>query len=222
VTTVVRNQLAGAGLVAEVGGGYQPALEGAISAAGLRAAVLELYPTVGGRVPQFWLDPERMADSVRLVADQLARLNPAAASVYRDKARDLEQSLKALSIDYRTTLSDCSLHTMVTTDAQFDDAADRYGISDHALATLATTTPGVVAAVSTIRAARVSVIFDETLADNTLTDQAAAVARVRRETLDTISGPPAGGWPAGSTYQSLMESNLTRLARGLQCVPAGG
>jgi hypothetical protein len=45
----------------------------------------------------------------------------------------------------------------------------------------------------------------------------AAAAHLRVRSLDTLTGPPAGGWPRGATYINLLEANLGALNNALGC-----
>lgn len=226
VNPVVQAQLGQAAFIVEVGDGYQPALEAAIAGAGHHARVLALHPAVGGPSPALWLDPPLMTKAVQAVTDTLAQLNPAAAVSYRNGARDFDQTLRSLDIDYRSTLSGCVHPTLVTADDTFAGLAARYALVNKPINPEPSATPNAAAppdaaavdgAVSTIRASGAGTVFDETLADNRLIDAAASAAGVHRKTLDTLSGPPPGGWPSGADYFSLMESNLAQLTNALKC-----
>ncbi|MDQ2753965.1 MAG: metal ABC transporter substrate-binding protein [Actinomycetota bacterium] len=222
-TPAVTGELAGAAVIVDVGGGYQPGLEGAIATSG-HARVVSLAELLGGSDPAIWLNPQTMRRALPFVTDAMASANPAAASTYRNGARDFDQTLNSLNIDYTTTLEDCARRTFVTTDNAFGSMATTYGVVNKALPAI--TTPGgataVTNAVSLLRASSNSPVFDETITDNTVLDQAAAIVGIKVKPIDTLIGPPPGGWPTGASYFSLMESDLTTLGHGLQCSQTAG
>jgi len=125
-----------ADLVVDMGHGFQAAVE---KAAGRRDGptvdVLDGVATVGSDV-HVWLDPQRMATIVRLVADALGKVDPGSATTFDDNAGFYVQKLSTLSRELGVGLRDCQRHTIVTAHEAFGYLAQSYGLTQHAIAGL--------------------------------------------------------------------------------------
>jgi zinc transport system substrate-binding protein len=207
-----------AGMVVDVGGGFQPAMEGAAAGAPVTVAALS---ATGGDDPYVWLDPVLMQRVVARVAAGLEQADPAGAATYRQGARDLTASLIALDISFRTSLADCARHAIVTSYPEFGRLAWRYGLSAHAIAGLppdGIVPPGQIAGLARlIRSEGLTTVFDDPLSPLPEARALAAAARVRVGTLDAIPGLSAADGKTVPTYLSLMGDDLARLRSALAC-----
>ena len=195
-----------AGLAVGIGGGFQPSFESAARQA--RRAVFLL--TGSGRSnPYVWLDPKLMQNAVAQLAAAMEAANPPAAALYRQGERAFSDILASTGIDYSSTLSTCLAQTMFTPDQAFSAMAGQYGLKDVVLAG-----PGATARVEGSDA---TTVFAETWADDRTVEAAAGAAHLRVRVLDTLLGPPAGGWPDRATYIDRLEANLGTLTAGLNC-----
>jgi zinc transport system substrate-binding protein len=197
------DQLA-AGVVIEIGHGFQPAIEKAASDKPDTVAVL---PAIGGDDPHVWLDPVLMQRVVRTVADGLDRADPGGKADYDRGARDFMAELGALDISYRTTLSDCPRHDIVTLDGAFGRLAARYGLTQD-------TVTGPVQLADLVRAKGVTTVFTDALVPADVVQPLVRDARLKTEVLDPIVGPSA----TEVTYRSRMAANLDKLRAALGCV----
>ena len=214
-TAAQARQVRSAGLVVEMGGGYQPALSRA--AAG-NPHVVTLLPVLGGTDPAVWLDPAEMERAVPLIGGALIRADPAAAGDFRNGERDFAQILQSLDIDFMRSLSDCAARAVATPDGAFRPVAARYGFIDDVVTGSAEANPSAIGRdAAGIRAAGATTALTEPYADNAALRAAAEAAHVRIRSIDTLAGPPARGWPAGANYFALMEQDLSVLQGALQC-----
>jgi ABC-type Zn uptake system ZnuABC Zn-binding protein ZnuA len=68
-----------------------------------------------------------------------------------------------------------------------------------------------------VQNSQATTLFTEPWVDNTAVETLAGQTHRQVRDLDTLLGPPAGGWPAGATYINLMEANLGTLNNALGC-----
>ena len=204
--------MSNAGLVIEVGGGFQPAFERA--AAGSKH-LLTLGAIGDGGYP--WLDPASMDTYISRIESAMAAADPPAASLFKAGAQALTAEVDSTGIDYQTTLSVCPHTTMFTVDGAFASMASTYGLH---VVKLGSSTPSASATprlASLVRSSGVSDVFAQTWADDAGVRTVALAAGVGVKTLDTLLGAPSGGWPPHTGYVQLLEANLGALDGALSC-----
>lgn len=210
-----RRAIHAAGLVVEAGRGLQPVFE---TAAGTGATVLPLAQRLGVTDPYVWLDPGTMQKAVAVLAGAMEAADPPAAALFRQNATSLDAQVSSLGIDYSSTLAACAGTTLVTPDDALTAMAGAYERTDLVVASdPAPTAARVQAVVRAVHDASAALIVSEPWVDDSGVEVVAAAAGRGLHDIDTLAGPPAGGWPAGSTYFALMESNLATLTSGLGC-----
>jgi zinc transport system substrate-binding protein len=212
-------QVRGAGLVFTTGTAVEPWLT---SAAAGGTNLVNLAAKVGTTDAYLWLDPQIMGTVVTAISGAMQSADPADARTYQQGARDYGLLVKSTAIDYENTLSACPQRSIVTADGAFAALAKRYGLTDVVLGTPApgTSQQAVSRGVAAVRASGATTVFSEpwiSPAAQATVAAVSAVASVKQRTLDTLLGPPAGGWPRHSTYLSLLESNLGTLTSALGC-----
>lgn len=204
-----------ASLVVDIGGGFQPSFERASTGA---RRVVSLRDALGATDPRVWLDPGLFQRAIGVVASAMSRANPRAAKWYGNGARAYRAAVSSLDIDYRSTLSGCPDRTVFTADGAFDRLAHRYGLATDPLGTSAHPPPkAVAAAAKAVQASGAGAVFRQPWVDDATITAVAAAAGVKVRTLDTLEGPPPGGWPPHATYADLMEANLGALSSALHC-----
>ncbi len=208
-------QLHQAGLVVEIGGGFQPSFE---SAAGGAPDVLALKEVIGASNPYVWLDPNVMQRAVAATAKAMEAADPGAAGLYRDGESAFSASMESTGIDYESTLSTCPRSTIFTADDAFAAMAPDYGLRDVVVGSgTGPSTSGASSVANQIEADGATTVFAEPWISPRAVDVVAAATRTRVRTLDTLAGPPAGGWPPQANYINLLESNLGVLSSALAC-----
>jgi zinc transport system substrate-binding protein len=208
-------QVRRAALVVDIGGGFQPSFERAAIGA---PDVLELQVKLGTPSPYVWLDPNTMQKAVTLMANAMAAADPAAAGVFRQGAQAFGASVQSTGIDYESTLSACPRETIFTADTAFAPMAGDYGLRDVAVGSSAgPSSTAVRDAAHSVQAVGATTVFSEPWQPAATVDAVAAAAHVKVRLLDTLEGPPQGGWPPQADYIKLMESNLGALSSALGC-----
>jgi zinc transport system substrate-binding protein len=209
------DQVRRAGLVVEIGGGFQPALEQAALGA---PDVLQLRARLGTASPYVWLDPNTMQKAVDLMAAAMEAADPPAAGLFRQGAQAFDASVQSTGIDYESTLSACPRAIIFTADSAFAPMAGDYGLRDVAVgSSAAPSSMAVRDAANSVRAIGATTVFSEPWQPAGTVQAVAAAAGVKVRLLDTLEGPPPAGWPRQADYIKLMESNLGALSSALGC-----
>jgi zinc transport system substrate-binding protein len=213
-TAADRSLLASAGLVIEMGGGFQPAFEQAAAAAS--GHLLTLGAAHPGE-PYPWLDPAGMGSYISRIEAAMAGADPQAAGLFKQGAEAFGAEVESTGIDYQSTLSVCPHTTMFTADRSFSTMASAYGLDDVAIGTSAPSTSALPAIAERVASSGVTDVFAETWAGDAGVQAVAGAAGKGVRTLDTLLGAPAGGWPAHIGYIQLLEANLGALDSALSC-----
>jgi len=207
-----------AGLVVEVGGGWQPNIE-AVAGTGSRVLALGLQgPATGSQV---WLDPVAMQSAAKALAATLTALDPAGAGTYRNGLQDFNENLSSVSEDYQSSLSDCAYNTVFTPDAAFATVIARYGLKLYRVPAGGDSAGQDVAAAAASTQSFHGLFKEPPLASPPLVALAAR-GKASLGQLDTMDGPPIKPEPASSTYVDRLEANLTALIGGLYCQDSNG
>jgi zinc transport system substrate-binding protein len=157
-----------------------------------------------------------MEQIVTAVADKLAARDPAHAAGYRSRAAAARQQLVALDATFRTQLSACPRHELVTAHEAFAYLAARYGLQQVGVSGIspeAEPSPGRLARVAEYaRAHHVRTIFFGSSVDPKLAQTVASEIGARTAVLDPIEGVRHG-----DDYLSVMRRNAVALHEGLGC-----
>jgi zinc transport system substrate-binding protein len=203
-----------AGVVLLMGHGFQPQLERAARSSNAR--VLSLLDTPGlarhGNDPHVWLDPLRYALIVRAIG---RALNEEPAAV-RMAAR-----LHALDREYRSGLSYCARHEVVTSHSAFGYLAQRYGlrqVSVEGLSPEAEPEPRQLARViARVRASGATTVYAEPLASPRVAHTVSRETDATVAVLDPLEGLTPRALARGADYFTVMRANLAALTTALGC-----
>jgi len=183
------------------------------------AANLDLRLASGTTDPHFWLDPQRYSEVATVIAERLARIDPAHRVDYEKNAKVFEDKLTALSGEFTSGLASCQRKDIVTSHAAFAYLAKRFGMRQIAINGISPDQEpkaGALAAVSTYAKAHgVTTIYAETLASPAIAQTVAEETGARMATLDPIEG--LNERSRGKDYFEVMRANLTALRAGQGC-----
>jgi zinc transport system substrate-binding protein len=221
-----------ADVVLYLGGGFQPAVEDALSGAegetvDLLAGLDTLPPPPeeaeeGLSVdPHVWLAPRLYGEMVSEVAETLAQAAPDSASSFRSNASAFQAEIEDLDRQYREGLGDCERDTIVTSHAAFGYLAGAYGLTQEAISGLspeAEPSPARLAELKDlVEREGITTIFTEELVSPEVAETLAREAGVHTAVLSTIEGLTPEQEAAGADYLSLMLDNLSTLEAALGC-----
>jgi zinc transport system substrate-binding protein len=221
-----------ADVVLYLGGGFQPALEDALSGAegetvDLLAGLDTLPPPPGEAAeglsvdPHVWLAPSLYAEMVNEVAEALANADPDSASTFRANAKAFEADIDQVDLQYQEGLAHCQRHIIVTSHEAFGYLASAYGLTQEAITGLspeAEPGPARLAELKDfVQRQGITTIFTEELMSPKVAQTLAQEAGVQTKVLSTLEGLTPEEEAAGADYISLMLDNLATLEKALDC-----
>lgn len=201
--------------------GFQSAVDAAVERADRADSdvvdVSDLVPS--SRDPHTWLDPQSMIAVTKAVAKKLSEADPDHASSYAANATRLEQQLDDLDRDLAAGLESCRIRTIVTSHAAFGHLAERYDLTQVAIAGIDPTnepTPSKLAEISAlVRRERVTTVFTEELVSPAIAKTVARETGASIATLDPVEG--LGDNTRNETYLTLMRHNLEAIRKANGC-----
>ena len=225
--------IATADVIVYLGGGFQPAVEDAISQAedAVTVDALEAVDTneappseaeEGLTVdPHVWLDPGRYEEVVRTVADALSEADPANESTYDADADAYVAKIAALDDDFRAGLADCQRTTIVTSHEAFAYLAESYGLTEVGITGLSPEAEPSARRLAELKdlveQEGITTIFAEELVSPKVAETLADEAGITVEVLDPLESLTEDQVAAGEDYVSVMRENLTILRGALDC-----
>lgn len=236
------DRLEDADVVLYVGQGFQPAVEeiaerrqaGAVDlseavelkagAAGAAGAAEDLAADEGEASevdPHFWLDPKLMATAAGEVARALVEASPGDKAAFEANARRYGDELAALDREFSTGLKSCERSAIVTAHAAFFYLAERYGLTQHAIAGLSPEAEPdadrLARLADRIEEDGTTTVFYEDLVSPTVAEALAEEAGVTTAVLNPIEGLTERQAEAGKDYAAVMRENLAALRLALGC-----
>jgi len=169
--------------------------------------------------PHVWLDPVRMIDFTAAVEERLIAIDPDNARAYRDNAATLTRELEQLHADFERRLADCERRTIVTGHAAFAYLAERYDLTQMAIAGIDPTSepsPAQQAEVADlVESEGITTVFTEALVSSAVAESIADETGVGVARLDPIEG--LSDETADETYLTLMEANVAAIEEANGC-----
>jgi zinc transport system substrate-binding protein len=225
--------MATADVIVYLGGGFQPAVEDAVSQAedAVTVDALEAVDTKeappseaeeGLTVdPHVWLDPGRYEEVVRTVADALSEADPANESAYDTNADAYVAKIAALDDDFRAGLADCQRTTIVTSHEAFAYLAESYGLTEVGITGLSPEAEPSARRLAELKdlvdQEGITTIFAEELVSPKVAETLADAAGITVEVLDPLESLTDDQVAAGQDYVSVMRANLAILRGALDC-----
>ena len=174
----------------------------------------------GGVDPHVWLDPQNVMKEAAVVAEALAKADPAHADAYRANEKKYQDELAALDKDMDAALSSLANKHLVVSHEAFGYLAARYGLTQVGIMGVdadAEPTPERMAQlIEFIREHDVRTIYSEELVNPRLADAIAAETGAVVRVLNPIEGLTVAQEKAGYDYIKLQRDNLATLAAGQQ------
>jgi zinc transport system substrate-binding protein len=205
-----------ADLVVVLGKGFQPAVEKAADGRDGTTLVVADALELTGDDPHVWLDPVQMGAVVAAVIEALVGVDPAHANGYRDRGAEVSEQLGLLDEDLAMGLAECARHDIVTAHEAFGWLADRYGLTQEAIAGISPEQepdPKRLAELTDlVKAKGVTTIFTEELVSPKVAKTLARETGARTEVLSPLESKPGSG-----DYLSVMREDLAKLRKALDC-----
>ena len=227
------DQILDADVMFDMGRRFQPAVEKAAQERhGPTVTLLDQLPIhAGGKTvaegdpsaldPHVWLDPVLMQHIVNQVKAALTKADPKGRAIYAQNAAAFEQQLRALDQRYRVRLANCTIHVIVTSHEAFGYLAKRYGLQQQGVAGLSPDAEPdaqrIAQLTDLVKRDHIKVVFTETLVSPRIADTLAREAGVTTAVLDPLEGLTDSNIAHGANYITVMNTNLSKLSRVLNC-----
>jgi zinc transport system substrate-binding protein len=227
------DEILDADVVFDMGRRFQPAVEKAAEErGGTTVTLLDRLPIHAGNKqvaeddpsaldPHVWLDPVLMQHIVQQVQTALTKADPKGRAIYTRNADAFVQQLRALDQRYRNALSDCAIHVIVTAHEAFGYLAKRYHLQQEGVAGISPDAEPdakrLAQLTDLVKRDHIKVVFTETLVSPRIADTLAREAGVTTDVLDPLEGLSDSAITHSDNYITIMDSNLTKLARALEC-----
>jgi zinc transport system substrate-binding protein len=210
-----------ADLVVLIGGGFQPSLE---RAADRRAKVtIDVHSNeiaFGAKKPftdpHIWLDPVMFAEQVAPIMRSLSALNSTNESQYVQSSGQLRNELMTLDKEYAKELKVCARRELIVSHSAFGHLANRYQLSQLAIAGLSPTNEPTANRLSEltdlVKSTNATTIFTEENVSPAVADTLARETGIRTQVLSPLEFAPKVG-----DYMSVMRTNLSEIKTALAC-----
>ena len=171
--------------------------------------------------PHFWLDPvlaQKIVDNIR---DGLSKADPANQDFYTKNADSYKMQLAALDTAYRDGLSQCNLHTVISSHQAFSYLGKRYNLNVMSIAGLSPEEEPSAAKLAElsqqVKNKGIHYIFFESLVSPRLADTIATETGAKTLVFDPIEGLTDADQIEGKNYLSVQRENLSNLRTALDC-----
>ncbi len=171
--------------------------------------------------PHFWLDPVLAQQIVSNTKNGLIKAKPSDRKYFEAHAKAYNSQLAKLDKEYLTGLSNCKIHTIITSHAAFGYLAKRYNFKALPIAGISPDqepSPAKLAQLSRlVKSKKIKYIFFETLTSPRLADTIAKETGAQTIVFDPIEGLSEAAQKQGQDYLSVQRENLANLETALSC-----
>ncbi len=166
--------------------------------------------------PHTWLDPDKVAEEVQLIAQHLSKVDQKNATIYDKNAQQYIRKLKQLSQKYQEIFKGVKEKTFVTQHTAFSYLAKRFGLKQLGIAGISPEqepSPRQLAEIQDfIKTYQVKTIFVESNASSKLAETLKKSTGVNLKVLNPLEAVPKND----KTYLENLEENLAILAKELK------
>lgn len=171
--------------------------------------------------PHIWMDPVLAIKEVSNIRDGLIKADQTHANTYRANAASYVTQLHALDQQFKTGLSHCQNHTIITSHQAFSYLAAQYDLDAVGIAGLSPDdepSPQKLAEIAGLARSRgVDYIFFETLASPKLSQTIAQEVGAKTIVFNPLEGLTQTEINAGKNYLTVQKDNLQSLETALHC-----
>lgn len=166
--------------------------------------------------PHTWLDPEKVAEEVQIIADKLSELDNANKDTYQKNAQSYSNKAHDLTNKYKPIFEKASQKTFVTQHTAFSYLAKRFGLNQLGIAGISPDqepSPRQLTEIQEfVKTYKVKTIFTESNASSKVADTLAKSTGVSLKTLNPLEADPQND----KSYLENLEENLAVLAQELK------
>lgn len=175
----------------------------------------------GVKDPHFWLDPVLAQTIVKNIERGLIQADPSHRSDYTKNANAYIAQLQRLDHDFKTDLSDCRQHQIISSHEAFGYLAARYNFSVTSIAGISPDeepSAGKLAEIADLaKREQIKYIFFESLVSPRLADTIAQESGAKTLVFDPLEGLTQDAQKQGKNYVTVQRENLANLRTALAC-----
>ncbi|WP_369912338.1 metal ABC transporter solute-binding protein, Zn/Mn family [Streptococcus merionis] len=165
--------------------------------------------------PHMWNDPLKAAEEAKVIADQLAKIDPDNASVYQKNAQQFQDEAKQLVAKYQPQFKKAKSKHFVTSHTAFSYLAKQFGLEQLGIAGISTeqepTSRQLAEIEEFVKAYQVKTIFVEQGVSPKIAETIASATGAKIAELSPLEIDPQNG----KTYLENLEKNLEILVKTL-------
>lgn len=174
------------------------------------------------RDPHVWLNPLLAKKQVEIILENLIKVDPTHAEIYKTNAKTLVDKLENLNQEFVQNLDSCQKKDIITSHSAFSYLAEAYGFNQISVAGLSPDEePSAEQLVSVADFARkhdLKYIFFETLVSPKFSETIAKEIGAKTLVLNPLEGLADEEIAEGKNYFTEMRNNLANLKIALECL----
>ena len=166
--------------------------------------------------PHTWLDPEKVAEEAKIIANKLSEIDRDNRGTYQENARKLAEQAKELVDKYQPIFQEAKQKTFVTQHTAFSYLAKRFGLKQLGIAGISPEqepSPRQLTEIEDfVKRYHVQTIFVESDASRKVAEAVANASKVKLKTLEPLEADPKND----KSFMENLEDNLKQLAEELR------
>lgn len=171
--------------------------------------------------PHTWLDPVLAIETVNVIENNLAELDPENSAAYQSNAEAYVSKIAQLDSRFKKELATCELDTIIVAHDAFNYLAERYNIKVESIAGFspdAKPSARDIAGLSDLASTKgIKHVFFEPMTSPEFSETLASDIGANTLVLDPIEGVSLEDVENGRDYISIMETNLSNLKTAMRC-----
>jgi len=171
--------------------------------------------------PHYWLDFENMKIIVHIITQELSKLSPSQKVHYELREDEYKTMLDMLEKEYAQKLSSCQADTVVISHNALGYLADRYHFHVESLSGLSpeaqASAKDITRIMKDIQQKGVHTIFFEHFVNDSVIKSIAKDTNVTLSVFQPMGNITADEAKAHLSYKDIMQRNLHKLTKALQC-----
>ena len=179
------------------------------------------YEEPSSKDPHFWVNPVMAKQETQDIADKLSQTDSSNSSKYQENAKNYIARLENLNQKFKSKLSNCSIHSVVTSHNFLQYLGKEYNFDSTPISGISPDSEPSVhdLAIITqlIKSKNIKYIFTETLISPKLSQTLANETGAKTLVLNPLEGLTGDQINQGQDYISVMEENLNNLSIAMDC-----
>ena len=171
--------------------------------------------------PHYWLDFSNMATATNIITKELIKISPSNEKLYLKNRDNYLKMLEKLDEEYKKTLTECALDTVIVNHNAIGYISSRYGFHVESLSGFSPeaepSAKNMTRLISHVKEHSVPTIFFETFVSDRAIKSIADEAKVSVDVLQPLGNITADEAKKKLTYEQMMYINLEKISKALMC-----